>query len=130
MVLAANVTTQVMKAILAHPRLQGALGATQHIDVGYPSGHTTAAFSAGFALWLVSPPRYRAMAAGAGLAYGLVVAAGVVVAGWHYVSDVIGAVLVVGFWGLLALAALHPLERRPGRSRERRSGRPREERRG
>lgn len=111
-VLAANVTTQVMKAVLAHPRLQGAFGATSHIEVGYPSGHTTAAFSAGFALWLVSPPRYRAVAAGAGVAYGLIVAAGVVVAGWHYVSDVIGAVLVVGFWGLLALAALHPFEAR------------------
>ncbi len=111
-VLAANVTTQVMKAALSHPRLQGAFGATQHIEVGYPSGHTTAAFSAGFALWLVAPPRFRRRAAWVGIAYGLVVAAGVVIAGWHYVSDVLGAVLVVGFWGSLALAALTPVEAR------------------
>lgn len=109
-ILAANMSTQLMKAVLAHPRLQGALGATHHIEVGYPSGHTTAAFSAGFALWLVAPPRFRRTAALAGLAYGCLVAAGVVIAGWHYVSDITGAVLVVGFWGLLALAALRPLE--------------------
>ena len=31
---------------------------------------------------------------------------GVVVAGWHLISDVIGAILVVSFWAALALAAL------------------------
>lgn len=111
-VLAANITTQVMKAALAHPRLQGALGATHHVEVGYPSGHTTAAFSAGFALWLVAPPQFRRRAALFGLVYGCVVAAGVIGAGWHYVSDVIGAILVVGFWGLLALVLVGSSERR------------------
>lgn len=123
-VLAANVTTQVMKAVLAHPRLQGAFGATHHIDVGYPSGHTTAAFSAGFALWLVAPVRYRRRAGLIGVAYGCLVAAGVVVAGWHYVSDVLGAILVVGFWGMLALAALQPVSD-PGGFRVRDRGRER-----
>lgn len=103
-VLGANLSTQIMKAALAHPRLQSALGASDPVAVGYPSGHTTAAFSAGFALWLVVPPRHRRLAAIAGLAYGLVVGAGVIVAGWHFVSDVAGAILVVGFWGCLALA--------------------------
>ncbi|MBK5109976.1 MAG: phosphatase PAP2 family protein [Thermoleophilia bacterium] len=105
-ILFANLTTQIMKLVLAHPRLQGALGASYPIEIGYPSGHTTAAFSAGFALWLVAPPRWRGWAAAAGLAYGCMVGAGVVVAGWHFISDVLGAILVVGFWGLLALAAL------------------------
>ena len=31
---------------------------------------------------------------------------GVIIAGWHFISDVIGAVLVVGFWASLALAAM------------------------
>lgn len=105
-VLFANLSTQVLKAALAHPRLQGALGAEYAIAVAYPSGHTTAAFSAGFAFWMVAPPRWRGWAASAGLAYGCLVGAGVVVAGWHFISDVLGAILVVGFWGLLALAAL------------------------
>jgi membrane-associated phospholipid phosphatase len=104
--LLANVTTQLMKLVLAHPRLQGALGATHPVDIGYPSGHTTAAFSLGFALWVTTPPRWRTWSAAFALVYGAAVGLGVVVAGWHYVSDVIGAVLVVGFWAALALAAL------------------------
>ncbi len=105
-VLMANLSTQVMKALLAHPRLQGALGASYPIEIGYPSGHTTAAVSAGFALWLVAPRRLRGWAALAGAAYASIVAAGVVVAGWHFISDVLGAVMVVGFWAALAMAAL------------------------
>jgi membrane-associated phospholipid phosphatase len=102
----ANLTTQLMKLAMAHPRLQGALGVSYPIEIHYPSGHTTAALSAGFALWLITPPRWRGWAAIAGLAYGLAVAAGVVIAGWHFISDVLGAAMVVGFWACLALAAL------------------------
>jgi membrane-associated phospholipid phosphatase len=105
-ILFANVTTQVLKLVMAHPRLQGALGVSYPIEIHYPSGHTTAALSAGFGLWLITPPRWRVWAGLAGAAYGLAVAAGVVIAGWHFVSDVIGAVLVVGFWACLAMAAL------------------------
>lgn len=104
--IAANLTTQVMKVALAHPRLQGALGASYPIQIAYPSGHTTAAVSAGFSLWLVAPPRWRGLAALVGGLYALVVGVGVVVAGWHFISDVIGAILVVGFWAALGLAAL------------------------
>ncbi|MCO5315505.1 MAG: phosphatase PAP2 family protein [Solirubrobacterales bacterium] len=108
----ANLSTQIMKAVLAHPRLQSALGATHHIEVGYPSGHTTAAFSVAFALWLVVPPRFRGVAAAVGTAYGVVVATGVVVAGWHFLTDVAGAILVVGFWACLALIWSGELSRR------------------
>lgn len=102
----ANITTQLMKLVLAHPDLQGALGATYPVQIDYPSGHTTAAFALGFALWLTAPPRSRGWAGAVGLIYGVAVGIGVVVAGWHYVSDVVGAVMVVGFWAALALAAL------------------------
>jgi membrane-associated phospholipid phosphatase len=102
----ANATTQLMKLALSHPRLQGELGASYPIEIGYPSGHTTAAFSVGFALWLASPPERRWLAGLVGLAYGLLVGAGVVVAGWHYLSDVAGAIMVVGFWSALAMAWL------------------------
>ena len=105
-ILAANVTTQVMKALMAHPRLQGALGVSYPIEIHYPSGHTTAALSCGFGLWLVTPPKWRWYATLCGALYAGLVAGGVVVAGWHFISDVIGAALVVGFWASLALAAL------------------------
>lgn len=105
-VLGANLSTQIMKAALAHPRLQSAFGATYPVAVGYPSGHTTAAFSVAFALWLVAPPRHRRLALRIGLAYGILVAAGVVVAGWHFLTDVAGAILAVGFWACLAVAWL------------------------
>ncbi len=102
----ANLTTQVMKALMAHPRLQGALGVSYPIEIHYPSGHTTAALASAFGLWLVTPPRWRLWAALAGGAYALAVAAGVVIAGWHFISDVLGAAMVVGFWACLAMAVL------------------------
>jgi membrane-associated phospholipid phosphatase len=102
----ANITTQLMKLVLAHPDLQGALGATYPVEIDYPSGHTTAAFALGFALWLTAPPKSRGWAGAVGLLYGTAVGIGVVVAGWHFVSDVFGAVMVVGFWSALALAGL------------------------
>lgn len=102
----ANATTQIMKLLMAHPRLQGALGVSYPIEIHYPSGHTTAALSAGFGLWLITPPRWRLWAGLAAAVYGLAVAAGVVLAGWHFISDVLGASLVVGFWACLALAGL------------------------
>jgi membrane-associated phospholipid phosphatase len=105
-VVLANVTTQGMKIVLSHPRVQGELGASYPIEIGYPSGHTTAALSVGFALWLIAPPGRRRLAALVAAAYGLLVGAGVVVAGWHYLSDVAGAFMVVGFWAALAMAAL------------------------
>lgn len=104
--LAANLTTQVMKLLMAHPRLQGALGVSYPIEIHYPSGHTTAAISAGFGLWLIAPPQFRFRAGIAGAVYGLVVTAGVMISGWHFISDVLGAAMVVGFWGCLAMAAL------------------------
>jgi membrane-associated phospholipid phosphatase len=105
-VVLSNVTTQLMKIALSHPRLQGELGASYPIEIGYPSGHTTAAFSIGFALWLIAPPDRRLLAGLVGLGYGLLVGAGVVVAGWHYLSDVAGAIMVVGFWAALVTAGL------------------------
>jgi membrane-associated phospholipid phosphatase len=105
-VVLANLTTQGMKIVLSHPRVQGELGASYPVEIGYPSGHTTAAFAIGFALWLVAPPGRRVAAGSIGLAYGIAVGIGVVVAGWHYISDVVGAVMVVGFWAALAMAAL------------------------
>jgi len=110
-IVCANVTTQGLKLIGAHPRLQGALGVSYPVEIHYPSGHTTAALAVGFGLWLIAPPRYRRPAALVGAALGVAVGAGVVVAGWHFMSDVVGAALVVGFWACVTLSALIQLGR-------------------
>ncbi|MGK2933092.1 MAG: phosphatase PAP2 family protein [Solirubrobacterales bacterium] len=104
--LLANFSTQMLKLVLSHPRLQGALGASYPIEIAYPSGHTTGALSLGFALWVTTPPKWRGWAAVVGLIYASATGLGVIIAGWHYISDVIGAILVVGFWAALAMAAL------------------------
>ena len=103
----ANVTTQLLKGVLEHVRTK----AFEHgwelpWPNSFPSGHTTAAASIAVALLLVGPVGYRMLAAGAGAALTGVVGLAVVVLGWHYPSDVLGALLVVATWGLCAVAYL------------------------
>jgi membrane-associated phospholipid phosphatase len=103
----ANLTTQLLKTALEHARHK----AFEHgIELpwpnSFPSGHTTAAASLGVALLLVVPPAHRLAAALVGAAYTAAVAFPVVILGWHYPSDVFGALLVVGAWGFGALAWL------------------------
>jgi membrane-associated phospholipid phosphatase len=103
-VLGANLTTQLLKAVLSHPRLPAALGAEQVGEVPFPSGHVTAAASIAIAFLLVVPPTARA--ATAALGAGLVAAVGcsVMVLGWHFPSDVLGGILVAAGWGFAVLA--------------------------
>ncbi len=103
----ANLTTQLLKAAFEH----GRNGALEHgIELpwpnSFPSGHTTAAASIAAAMLLVAPPAYRMRAAVAGLLLTAAVGISVVVLGWHYPSDVLGGLLVVGAWGFGALAWL------------------------
>ncbi len=103
----ANLTTQVLKAVLEHARWK----AFEHgIELpwpnSFPSGHTTAAASIAVALLLVAPARHRLVAAPVGVALTAAVGLSVVVLAWHYPSDVLGALLVVGVWGFAALAYL------------------------
>lgn len=103
----ANVTTQALKAVLEHARNK----AFEHgfglpWPNSFPSGHTTAAASIAVALLLVVPAGYRLLAAGVGAALTAAVGLAVVILGWHYPSDVLGALLVVATWGLCAVAYL------------------------
>jgi membrane-associated phospholipid phosphatase len=100
--LAANVTTQVLKPALAdwRPFVPGA-----HVAEGaWPSGHATAAMSLALALVLVSSPRVRPFAAALGGLAAAAVACAVLVLGWHYPSDVVGGFLVAAFWSCLVAA--------------------------
>jgi membrane-associated phospholipid phosphatase len=102
---AAAVTTQLLKIVLAHPRVQPILGGGIS-PVSFPSGHATAAMSMAVALVLVVPRRLRTAAVIGGAGYALAVSVAVIVLGWHYPSDVLAGLLVATGFGFLAVAAL------------------------
>lgn len=60
----------------------------------FPSGHSATAIACAFALVVVSPPRWRGLAAVVAGSYGWLTAAQVQTAGWHRPSDAIGAAFV------------------------------------
>jgi membrane-associated phospholipid phosphatase len=113
-VVGANVTTQLLKALLAHPRVKLAIGGDPFEPNTFPSGHTTAAASIAVAYAFVAPAALRDLVLTLGAAFALAVGASVVVIGWHYPSDVLGAYLVVACWGFAVLAAMRAIApRRP-----------------
>jgi membrane-associated phospholipid phosphatase len=103
----ANLTTQLLKVTLEHARSK----AFEH-GVGlpwansFPSGHTTAVASIAVVVLLVVPARHRLAALLAGATLTAAVGFSVVILAWHYPSDVLGGLLVVGAWGFAALAYL------------------------
>lgn len=105
----ANVTTQVLKVLLAHPRYQPSLGGLQIDASAFPSGHATAAASIVVAWLFVAPRRWRGFVAVLGAGFFFAVGCSVVVLDWHYPSDVAGGLLVAAGWGFAALAALRAL---------------------
>jgi membrane-associated phospholipid phosphatase len=103
----ANLTTQLLKTTLEHARHKAfEHGVELPWPNSFPSGHTTAAASIAVALLLVAPATHRLVAAVFGLAITAAVGFSVVVLGWHYPSDVLGGLLVVGAWGFATLAWL------------------------
>jgi membrane-associated phospholipid phosphatase len=103
----ANLTTQLLKTTLEHARHKAfEHGVELPWPNSFPSGHTTAAASVAVALLLVVPATHRFVAAALGLAITGAVGISVVVLGWHYPSDVLGGLLVVGAWGFAVLAWL------------------------
>lgn len=105
--LGANVTTEILKPLLAHPRAAGLLGGFHQVAAAsWPSGHATAAMALALSFVLVTPSRLRPLAAGLGAVFAVAVAYSFLTLGWHYPSDVFGGFLVAGIWASLALAAL------------------------
>jgi membrane-associated phospholipid phosphatase len=101
----ANLTTQLLKVLLAHPRVKLAIGGNPFQPNTFPSGHTTGAASIAVAYAFVVPATLRNLTLTVGAAFTLAVGTSVVVIGWHYPSDVLGGVLVVATWGFAVLAA-------------------------
>lgn len=98
---AANVTAQLLKEILNRPEL----GVGVHLDNSYPSGHVTYAAAIAFALVMVAPHRFRSALAVFGWAWTSLMSLMVISQGWHRLSDVLAALLLVAFWGFIAAPA-------------------------
>jgi membrane-associated phospholipid phosphatase len=107
LVTGANVTTQVLKVLLAHPRMQPALGVEPLGPEAFPSGHATASMSVALAAVLVAPGRWRATVATAAGGYVIGVCTSILVLGWHFPSDVLGGLLVASGFFFCVVAALH-----------------------
>jgi membrane-associated phospholipid phosphatase len=109
----ASLTSLALKVALAHPRYQSLLGPRGLAAEAFPSGHATTAMAVGLAGVLVAAPRWRLAAAIGAAFYGLAGGLSVVIIGWHYPSDVLGAFLVSGSFGLLSVAALRATDGEP-----------------
>lgn len=109
-VIAANVTTQVLKhVVLVRPNL----AATTLVPNSFPSGHVTLTASVALAAILVVPPRMRRAVAVCGGVAVVLVGMLLLAAQWHRPSDVVAGILVVAFWGGIAGAAAGSLSPTP-----------------
>jgi membrane-associated phospholipid phosphatase len=98
----ANVTTQVLKPLLA---VQRPYPSDHYMAAAaWPSGHTTAIVSLLLALVIVLPPRLRPTAAVLGGVFAAATLGSIVLLGYHYPSDVLGGILVAGAWAAPAFA--------------------------
>jgi membrane-associated phospholipid phosphatase len=107
----ANLTTQVLKVALAHPRFQPVLGHDQLGPVAFPSGHSTAAASIAIAFLFVAAPEWRPAVAFVGACLVAAVGCSVMILAWHFPSDVLGGILVASGWGFAVLAGMRAIER-------------------
>jgi membrane-associated phospholipid phosphatase len=116
--LGANVTTHLLKPLLATPRPPSAAAGFPTIAAAsWPSGHATAAMSFALCAVLAAPGRLRPLVAALGAAFTVAVCYSFLALGWHYPSDVLGGFLVATIWALLAVSALLAVEEhRAGRS--------------
>src|SRR5947209_6237800 len=105
--LGANVTTQLLKPLLAEPRAASLLGGVTPVaPASWPSGHATAAMALALSTVLSVPARVRPLAAALGAAFAVAVCYSFLTLGWHYPSDVFGGFLVAATWTLLGVGAL------------------------
>lgn len=97
----ANVTTQLLKAVLTRPYL-GIDSERAAAGNSLPSGHVTVAASVAVAFILVLPAQVRGIAAVLGAIGTSAVGVATLSAGWHRPSDAVAALLVVGGWAGVA----------------------------
>jgi len=102
-------SADLLKPLLAEPHVGfgRAIGPSS-----WPSGHATAATALAFSAVLVTPARWRVLAAPLAVAFMLGVGAALLIRVWHMPSDVLGGYLLGALWGVLAIAGLRASERR------------------
>jgi membrane-associated phospholipid phosphatase len=108
-ILGANETTQLLKPLLAEPRMVS----FGYLSAGtWPSGHATAAMSLALCSVIAAPARRRPVVAAVLAAFAIAVCYSFLELEWHYPSDVLGGFLVAATWTLLGAAALWVYEAR------------------
>lgn len=100
----ANVTSQVLKELVERPALLGSLAYAR--GNSFPSGTVTVVASIAFVAVLVAPRRLRGVTGLLGAIATSAVGMSTVVAGWHRLADVLGAILIVLAWTALCGAVL------------------------
>jgi membrane-associated phospholipid phosphatase len=112
-ILGANMTTEVLKHLLAEPRPASMFpGGIAPVSANsWPSGHSTAVMALVLASVLAAPARLRPAVAALGAILAIAVGYSLLATGVHYPSDVPGGFLVAAIWTLCAVAALAAAER-------------------
>ena len=111
-----SVSSQLLKALLAHARPEGVTVGALVGPEAFPSGHATAAMALAIALVVVVPGRLRPAAAAAGVGLAVGVSFSLVVLGQHFPSDVAGGFLLAAGWACVLLVALRTAERASDRT--------------
>jgi membrane-associated phospholipid phosphatase len=117
--LGANLTTHLLKPLLAHHRAASVFTGTPIRAASWPSGHATAAMSFALCAVLAAPSRIRPFVAALGAAFAVAVCYSFLALGWHYPSDVLGGFLVASMWTLLAVSGLLAVQQREPSTRPR-----------
>lgn len=104
----ANLTSQVLKEIVERPALLGSLAYAR--GNSFPSGTVTVVASVGLVAVLVAPRRLRGFTGIVAAAASCAVGMSTVVAGWHRLADVLGAILIALAWTALCAAGLALLQ--------------------
>lgn len=120
--LAANVTTEVLKPLMAAPR-PDEFTVRPVGEPSWPSGHATASMSLALCTLLACPPNWRPRAAALGAAFALAVTYSFLSLGWHYPSDVLGGYLVASAWTLFGAGGYAAFQSRRSVARESRPAR-------
>jgi membrane-associated phospholipid phosphatase len=104
MIAGANVTAQLLKDQLERPNLLG--GAAYAVGNSFPSGHVALVGSIALAAVLVLPRALRTPTSLLAALTIAIVATSTIVAGWHRLADVVGAMLIDLAWASILTALL------------------------